>query len=237
MVDVAELRDDYLYADEEGLHDLAVSWRLPQSCPQPSLRCSARLERNADQSLGLDALPLNVMQGKRACQATLLAVVCAALFVSGADASGTRVVTVYSIATGVQYINTADDRARGQVNNPLDSATNKLAPKSAGTGNGPFPGDVAVYALNLYSDPVLKRNAGSAVYTCYFGYARRALCQAYYVLNPAGTLVASGPIDFNTTGFTIVVTGGTKQYLGARGEVRVTAAAKNAQRVDFQLIT
>jgi hypothetical protein len=123
------------------------------------------------------------------------------------------------------------------VNNPLNSATNRLSPKSAGTGNGPFPGDVAVYALTLYSDPVLKRNAGSAVYTCYFGYARRALCEAYYVLNPAGTLVASGPIDFNTTGFTIVVTGGTKKFLGARGEVRVTAAARNAQRVDFQLIT
>ena len=191
---------------------------------------------NANKGSGIHPLPLNVMQGKRACQGTLLAVVCAALFVSGADASGTRVVTVYSVATGVQYINTADDRARGQVNNPFDSATNKLSPKSAGTRNGPFPGDVAVYALSLYSDPVLKRKTGSAVYTCYFGYARRALCEAYYVLNPAGTLVGSGPIDFNTTGFTIVVTGGTKKYLGGRGEVHVTAAARNAQRVDFQLI-
>jgi hypothetical protein len=52
----------------------------------------------------------------------------------------------------------------------------------------------------------------------------------------ADTLVASGPIDFNATGFTIVITGGTRRYLGARGEVLVVAAPRNAQRVDFRLL-
>jgi hypothetical protein len=49
--------------------------------------------------------------------------------------------------------------------------------------------------------------------------------------------VASGPIDFKTSGFTIVITGGTNTYLGVRGEVNVGVAMKtNTQRVDFELI-
>ena len=160
----------------------------------------------------------------------------ASVLVRGAGATGQRALTVYSVATGLQYINTADDRARGKANNPLDSAANKLTPKSSGSRNGPFAGDVAVYALKLYSNPTLKQPAGSAVYTCYFNYDRHALCQAYYTLKAGGTLVASGPIDFNSSGFTIVVTGGTKKYLGARGEAKVAAAPRNAQRIDFELI-
>ena len=154
---------------------------------------------------------------------------------SGAGSTGHRVVTVYSVATGLQYINTADDRARGQSNNPLDSTANKLAPKSSGK-QGPFAGDVALYALKLYSDPSLKKGAGSAVYTCFFNYDRHALCQAYYKLKAGTTLVASGPIDFKTSGFTIVLTGGTKKYLGVRGEVKVSTAPRGAQRVDFEFI-
>ena len=166
----------------------------------------------------------------------VLGLVFASVLVTGGGATSNRVLTVYSVATGLQYINTADDRARGHVNNPLDSTANKLAPKSSGSGNGPFAGDVAVYALNLYSNPTLKRRAGSAVYTCYFNYDRHALCQAYYKLAAGSTLVASGPIDFNANGFTIVVTGGTKNYLGVRGEVKAAAAPRNAQRIDFELI-
>jgi hypothetical protein len=122
------------------------------------------------------------------------------------------------------------------VNNPLDSAANKLWPKSSGGGSGPFAGDVAVYAVKLYSNPTLKRPAGTGVYTCYFNYDRHAFCRAYYKLTAGGTLVASGPVDFNTSGFTIVVTGGTSRYLGVRGEAKVVAAPRKAQRIDFRLI-
>jgi hypothetical protein len=156
--------------------------------------------------------------------------------VSGArGAAGHRVLTVYSVATGLQYINTADDRARGHVNNPLDSNARKLAPKSAGK-QGPFAGDIALYALKLYSDADLKHGAGTAVYTCFFNYDRHALCQAYYKLKVGSTLVASGPIDFKTSGFTIVLTGGTKAYLGVRGEVQVSTSPHGAQKVDFEFI-
>ena len=145
-------------------------------------------------------------------------------------------VTVYSVATGLQYINTADDRARGKVNHPLDDSATKLWPKDSGGKTGPFAGDVAVYAVKLYGNPTLKTPAGSGVYTCYFNYDRHALCRAYYKLSTGGTLVASGPVDFKATGFTIVVTGGTTKYLGVRGEAKVAAAARNVQRIDFRLL-
>jgi hypothetical protein len=98
--------------------------------------------------------------------------------------------------------------------------------------------------VDLYGDARLKRHVGSGVYTCYFNYDRHALCRAYYKHAARGTLVASGPVDFNASGFTIVITGGTKTYLGARGEVVVAAAKitagagkkKSAQRVDFELV-
>jgi hypothetical protein len=162
--------------------------------------------------------------------------VAASAVVASAGATAHRALTVYSVATGLQYINSADDSVRGKVNNPLNSNQNKLAPKNASTQNGPNAGDIALYALKLYSEPTLKQPAGSAVYTCYFNYDEHALCQAYYKLKAGNTIVASGPIDFKKSGFTIVVTGGTKSYLGVRGEAKVVPAAHNAQRIDFELI-
>jgi hypothetical protein len=159
----------------------------------------------------------------------------ASAFVSGAGAAAHRGLIVYSVATGLQYINTADDRARGHVNNPLDSTANKLAPRSGGR-NGPYAGDVAVYSLKLYANSALTQPAGTAVYTCYFNYDRHALWQSYYKLKTGGTLVASGPVDFNKTSFTIVVSGGTNRYLGARGEAKAVAAPGSAQKIDFELV-
>ena len=74
------------------------------------------------------------------------------------------------------------------------------------------------------------------MYTCFFNYDQHALCKAYYKLKAGSTLVASGPVDFKKSKFTIVVTGGTNRYLGARGEADVAAAVRNAQRIDFKLL-
>jgi hypothetical protein len=166
----------------------------------------------------------------------VLGLVVASAFVARAGATGHRVLTVYSVATGLQYINSTDDSVRGKVNNPLNSTENRLKPRSSVTRNGPNAGDIALYALKLYGNRSLKRPAGSAVYTCYFNYNGHAFCQAYYKLTAGSTIVASGPIDFNKSGFTIVVTGGTKKYLGVRGEAKVVAAPRNAQKIDFELI-
>ena len=47
--------------------------------------------------------------------------------------------------------------------------------------------------------------------------------------------MASGPIDFKASKFTIVVTGGTNKYLGVRGELKA-AAGQSSSKVDFRLI-
>ena len=75
------------------------------------------------------------------------------------------------------------------------------------------------------------------MYTCYFNYDRHALCQAYYKLKAGGTLVASGPVDFKVSKFTIVVSGGTNDYLGAsrRGHSD-RRRPRHAQKIDFELI-
>jgi len=146
-----------------------------------------------------------------------------------------RPLTIFTVASGVQFINTGDDRARGVKNNPFDETTNKLRPNVSETGNGPFAGDVAVFGFDLYTSRALKKGNGTASYTCFFNYARRALCQAYYELR-GGTLTAAGPVDFNDTGFTLVITGGTKKYIAARGQVSSAQAGPKAQRVNFQLL-
>src|SRR5262245_13259741 len=101
-----------------------------------------------------------VNRGRRAAFPVAVLALVASVLASGAgatgSATGTRILTLYSVATGLQYINTADDRARGRINNPLDDAANKLWPSIADRGEGPFAGDVAVYALKLYSNPALK---------------------------------------------------------------------------------
>ena len=73
------------------------------------------------------------------------------------------------------------------------------------------------------------------MYTCYFNYDQHAFCKAYFKLKGRGTLVASGPIDFKDSKFTIVVTGGTNKYLGVRGELKAVAGQSNS-KVDFRLI-
>jgi hypothetical protein len=164
-----------------------------------------------------------------------------ALFVSAiraAAAPGEHTLTIYTVATAVQYVNNADDEARGMTNNPFGVALNKLRPQLTWKGDGPFAGDVTVYSFNMFATRSLKGTTGTASFTCYYSYSEKAFCQAYYELTGGrGTLLASGPVNFQSTGFTLVVTGGTGKYLGARGELTESAAAKNAQRLDFTLLT
>jgi hypothetical protein len=167
--------------------------------------------------------------------AAALAAVCAANVSAAGGLSKESELRIFTVATGVQFINTADDRARGAANNPFDSATDRLRPKVTSAGTGPGPGDVVVFSFDLYPKAPYKKTIGSASYTCYFNYERHALCQAYYQL-PTGTLTAAGPVNFNTTSFTLVITGGTKHWLAARGQVGSSRAGVNAQRVSFRLL-
>jgi hypothetical protein len=171
-------------------------------------------------------------------RAALVTVVLVALATGAASAgaAGHKLV-LYTVASGVEFINTADDRARGTINNPFTPALNGLRPNVSEAGNGPFAGDVAVYSFEVYANAKLRKRAGNASYTCYFNYLRHALCMAYYELSGgSGTILAAGPVDFNATGFRLVVTGGTRKYLGVRGEVTALPSARNAQRVELLLL-
>ncbi len=128
--------------------------------------------------------------------------------------------TFYAVVTRAQFVNHADDRARGDAANPFNADTKALAPvsQSREKGKGPFPGDDVLYKFKLYRAPNLKSPVGSAVYTCVYNFSQHALCEGSYQLT-AGTMFASGPVDFNSNDFTLAVTGGTGGYIGNRGQV------------------
>lgn len=144
---------------------------------------------------------------------------------------------MYSVAVQVQYVNNADDEARGVIDNPFRASSDSLRPRLDRKGNGPFPGDVTVFSFTLYSNDHLKRVIGMASLTCYYNYDLNALCNAVYDLGDArGILLATGPLNFNTTRFTLAVTGGTGAYLGARGELLESRATVDSQRLAFVLV-
>jgi methionine-rich copper-binding protein CopC len=152
-----------------------------------------------------------------------------------------RALTIYAVPATVQYLNNADDRLRGISNNPFSDKTAKIIKLLAVSGQekttGPLPGDTALYSYKLYTGASLDRRAGSAIFTCQYGFDETALCVAYYELS-GGTVLASGPVVFNSTRFTLAVRGGTNEYLGARGGLTESRVAKtgNAVRLRFMLL-
>jgi hypothetical protein len=150
-----------------------------------------------------------------------------------ATATAGRALTVYAVATRVQFTNHADDRVRGEGKNPFNIDVKKLPiPKS--NGKGPQAGDEARFAFKLYSDPGFKHPIGSASYSCTFNFGNKALCKADFELS-AGAIIASGPANFASTALTMAVSGGTGEYLGLRGQVSSAPAGKNAHRLTFVL--
>src|SRR6185503_7198375 len=125
----------------------------------------------------------------------------------------------------------ADDRLRGMSTNPFNVNTRALVITAKGQekGNGPFPGDDILYSFKLYSDPKLEKRTGSAMFTCYYTFVKRATCDSYFELD-GGLVLASGRVVFNGTRFTLGVSGGTGKYLGTLGEVRASPAAATSAR-------
>ena len=144
--------------------------------------------------------------------------------------------TIYAVVTTVQFMNHADDRVRGMSINPFNikSSGRVVITKTKEKGNGPFPGDDLLYTFKLYTSPNRAKTAGSAVFTCYYDLVKHAVCDSYFELKK-GLILASGPVVFNSTRFTLSVTGGTRAFIGVGGEVRSAPAAGNAQRLDLLL--
>jgi hypothetical protein len=158
--------------------------------------------------------------------------------VAGAQGStrATQKLTVYAVPATVQFMNHADDRLRGMSSNPFNLKAQALIFNDNGKekGNGPFPGDDILYAFKLFADANRTQPTGTAIFTCYYGFGKRATCDSYFDLDK-GLVLASGQVPFGKTHFTLAVTGGTHAYLGALGQLNAVPSAKNAQRFDLQV--
>jgi hypothetical protein len=155
---------------------------------------------------------------------------------ASASARATQKLTVYAVPATVQFMNHADDRLRGMSSNPFNLKAQALIFNANGKekGNGPFPGDDILYAFKLFADAKRTQPTGTAIFTCYYGYAKTATCDSYFDL-AKGLLLASGEVPFGHTHFALGVTGGTHAYLGALGQLSAEPAAKNVQRFDLQV--
>ena len=163
----------------------------------------------------------------------------AALLSAGAASGGvrtakvTQTMTVYSLATEEQFVNNADDRARGKGNNPFGNYKD-LTATTAEKGNGPFPGDEALFKFSIYQSSDLKKSAGTAVFTCQYNFNKNAFCDASYAL-PGGTLVGAGAFNFNAQNFALAITGGTGKYRGVTGDLRAAPGPHHSQKLAITL--
>jgi hypothetical protein len=72
------------------------------------------------------------------------------------------------------------------------------------------------------------------MFTCYYGFGKRATCESYFDL-AKGLLLASGQVPFRAKHFTLAITGGTRAYFGALGQLDSRPAEGNAQRFDLDV--
>jgi hypothetical protein len=155
---------------------------------------------------------------------------------SPTTANGERSMTLYSVASEEQFVNNADDRQRGKGNNPFGNYKD-LTATTKEHGNGPFPGDEALFKFNVFVNEKLKASAGKAVFTCEYNFNKNAFCDVAYQL-AGGTLIGAGEFNFNASKFAIAITGGTGKYRGARGDLEATPGPNHSQRLalTFQVV-
>jgi hypothetical protein len=167
--------------------------------------------------------------------AVVLAATLPAIPASGASQASQKL-TVFAVPATVQFMNHADDRLRGMSTNPFKLKQEAVILGQGGKekGNGPFPGDDILYGFKLFADAKRVKPIGTAMFTCYYEFVKRATCDAYFDLTK-GLVLASGHVKFGGTHFTLGVTGGTHAYFGALGQVDSVPAARNAQRFDLHV--
>jgi hypothetical protein len=183
------------------------------------------------------------MKGRRMSRrlpAVLVAVVVAAtVAVPGAQATPQvgRSFVFYAKPTRAQFINHADDRARGNITNPFDTAVPPTPANANSAKKGARAGDGALFTLRLYSDAKLTRPVGTAAYSCTFNFGQQAICEGQFQLGGA-TMIAMGPADLQSGDFVLPVTGGTGRYAGAHGQLtsRSASSKKNTQIIRFRLV-
>lgn len=172
-----------------------------------------------------------------------LIIVCASALAAVAAGVGAKAaspetdVTLYAVTVRAQFVNEADDIARGGGTNPFNVDVKTVPPRP--NGKAPLPGDDALFEFKLYSDTALKHAVGFGSYTCKYGFGNVGICEAYFSLGRS-TLFGSGPVDFDKTAFTVALSGGTGAYFNDNGEVLASragsASAKNETVLRFVLL-
>jgi hypothetical protein len=142
---------------------------------------------------------------------------------------------VYSLATAEQFVNNADDRARGIGNNPFGNFKDKVAVVEE-KGNGPFAGDEVVFLFGLYRDRSASHLVGQATLTCNYYFSKNAFCQGVYTLG-ASVIFANGAFNFNASRFTLTLAGGSGRYDDANGVLDTSPVTNHMQRIVFQMET
>jgi hypothetical protein len=172
------------------------------------------------------------------CLFAAIVLLATALLVTAASGASqvSQKLTIYAVPATVQFMNHADDRLRGMSTNPFNLKAEAVIIGANGKekGNGPFPGDDILYAFKLFADTNRTKPMGTAMFTCYYEFAKRATCDSYFDL-ARGVLLASGQVPFGAQHFALGVTGGTHAYFGALGQVDSAPAAGNAQRFDLKV--
>jgi hypothetical protein len=140
-----------------------------------------------------------------------------------ARSAGSPHFTVYSVLTAGQYINVADDRDRGEGNNPFGNYSGSAAPAPSNEKLfGPLPGDLGDFSFNLYGSAAHTTRLGTALFICHYNFDQGGDCDVAFQLSN-GTLIGKGPYNFDASTFTLPIVGGTDAYRGSKGEVSVVA--------------
>jgi hypothetical protein len=166
--------------------------------------------------------------------AILVLTVACAFCTQRAAAGSTHNLSVYTRAEQGQFVDKSDDRTRGEGKNPFGDFSDVYS-ISQSENKGPFPGDTTSITLNVYSDASLQSRVGTGAFFCQYSFAKDAFCDATFQV-PGGSLVADGQLNFNASGFTLAVIGGTGAYEDVTtGTVVAVPGALHAEHVTFQL--
>lgn len=141
--------------------------------------------------------------------------------------------TLYSVVTAEQFLNYKDDRQRGVGSNPFGNFKDVTA-STKPNSKGAHPGDVDMFKFAVYRNAALNERAGTAVFTCKYGFNKLAFCNASYELSD-GILVGAGAVDFSKASFALAITGGSGKYGALRGDMASAPATRHSQRLLFVL--
>jgi len=137
--------------------------------------------------------------------------------------------TLYAVPVQHQFVNNADDRARGQGNNPFGNySTTFVAPPANEKLFGPFAGDEADFSFGLYNTVNAKNRVGVAIFLCQYNFNEGAFCDGSFQLKD-GTLIGKGAYNFNATTFSLAIIGGTNSYRDLTGTVKIVTSGSTTQ--------